>query len=68
MTLRGLLEATPTPTLDPNDPAVKVGTVIGRLLPAMCCFVVFVVLLAVLLWLLSRRRQRRAQGQLPPYR
>jgi hypothetical protein len=57
----------PTPTLDPNDPAVQAGTLIGRLLPALCCLVIFVVLLGLLLWLLNRRKQRRQQGQLPPY-
>jgi hypothetical protein len=60
-------ETTPTPTLDPNDPAVKAGTLIGKLLPAMCCLVVFVILLGVLLVLLNRRKARRAQGPYPPY-
>ncbi|HTJ34623.1 MAG TPA: hypothetical protein VL738_15460 [Dactylosporangium sp.] len=55
-------EVTPTPTLDPDDPAVKAGTLIGRLLPAICCLVVFVILLGVLLVLLNRRKERRARG------
>jgi hypothetical protein len=61
-------ETTPTPTLDPNDPAVKAGTMIGKLLPACCCFVVLVGLVAVLVVLLRRRKDRQARAMHPPYR
>jgi hypothetical protein len=54
----------PTPTLDPNDPAVKAGELAGRLLPACCCFIIIICLVAVLVILLRRRRDRR---QRPPY-
>jgi len=53
---------TPTPTLDPNDPAVRAGELIGRLLIPCCCFIVIVCLVAVLVILLRRRKDRRLRG------
>jgi hypothetical protein len=54
--------AEPTP-LDSDDPAVRAGTLAGRLLIPCCCFMVLICLVAVLVVLMRRRRDRRAQQQ-----
>jgi hypothetical protein len=65
--LDAFLRFAPTPSLDPDDPAVKAGTLVGRLLPACCCFVALVALVAVLVILLRRRKDRRARRPPPPW-